>query len=610
MVSGSTFQHAIFLASCAHEWEGSAVSDAGSFIEIKTEVKNVRITGLGFTACNNTVITMSNATDCSVLGCKFDQVGDFNGSAINLNGGSNNEARSNEISYSGSTGINLNGGDRITLTPASNKATNNHIHHMGVFNKNACGVGANGVGHVIAHNHIHDGPRMGVQMSGNNIIVEYNHLHHLCLETQDGGAIYTGGRDWLGGRGSVWRYNRIHDVVGCGQEASGLKHPWFTFGLYPDDNTGGVDIIGNLVYRIAKSPIHLHNSRDCLVENNIFAFGGAYQFDLHGWRKDDNFFKNHFDTMVKGYESVSGQPAWKAMRGMELHPRDAIRDDGTMASGDIIQRNIMFSNSPDAKYGDLRNVTPKWNTIDKNLVWNGGLPIVTGLNKTGPDQGPALLEEKFTAAKPNETPKGWGFNARPQPTLKLMVVDGALQADCGTSNDPKQNHTTFHGPDIPAKAGTAYRAHFRIKSTEATSTVHTSLAMFKNGGGYWQGKSNVLAVTSQWQEVEASATLPSQTSATWKPWMTDFWLRLDCMSPTGQILIDDVRIYEAAPLNEWASWQAEGWDKSSVVADPLFMDVTKDDFRLKLDSPAFKLGFKALPIEQMGQLDDEWRPQR
>jgi hypothetical protein len=42
----------------------------------------------------------------------------------------------------------------------------------------------------------------------------------------------------------------IHDVIGCGQEAGGLKHPWFTFGLYPDDNSGGLDIIGNIVFRV------------------------------------------------------------------------------------------------------------------------------------------------------------------------------------------------------------------------------------------------------------------------------------------------------------------------------------------------------------------------
>jgi hypothetical protein len=63
--------------------------------------------------------------------------------------------------------------------------------------------------------------------------------------------------------------NRIHDIIGCGQSSEGLKIQGFTFGLYPDDNTGGVDIIGNLVYRVAHTPIHLHNARDCLVENNV-----------------------------------------------------------------------------------------------------------------------------------------------------------------------------------------------------------------------------------------------------------------------------------------------------------------------------------------------------
>jgi hypothetical protein len=124
---------------------------------------------------------------------------------------------------------------------------------------------------------------MGVQMSGNNCKVEWNHIHHVCLETQDGAAIYTGGRDWISSRGSSWSYNHIHDVVGCGQEASGLKVPYFTFGLYPDDNSGGLDIVGNIVHRCTTSAIHMHNARDCNVEDNIFASTGKYVVDLRGW---------------------------------------------------------------------------------------------------------------------------------------------------------------------------------------------------------------------------------------------------------------------------------------------------------------------------------------
>jgi hypothetical protein len=32
----------------------------------------------------------------------------------------------------------------------------------------------------------------------------------------------------------------------------------------------------------------------------------------------------------------------------------------------------------------------------------------------------------------------------------------------------------------------------------------------------------------------------------------------------------------------------------------MFVDWQHDDFRLKPESPAFKLGFKAIPVEQIG----------
>jgi len=48
-----------------------------------------------------------------------------------------------------------------------------------------------------------------------------------------------------------------------------------------------------------------------------------------------------------------------------------------------------------------------------------------------------------------------------------------------------------------------------------------------------------------------------------------------------------------APIRDFInSWHQKGWDKNSVVADPLFVDVKNFDFRLKSDSPALKMGFK------------------
>ncbi|MDP3849698.1 MAG: right-handed parallel beta-helix repeat-containing protein, partial [Luteolibacter sp.] len=416
-----------------------------SFIQIKNGAKNIRLERLAFTGCNATAIQVINAENCLVAGCTLSTVGGYTpgngafGGAIQINGGSRNIITGCDISLTGGAGINASGGDRITLTDALHKITNNDIHHVGVFGKGSSGIDAFGCGILIAHNLIHDCPRIAVQMGGNRFIVEYNHLHHLCMETNDGGAVYTGGRDWLGGRGTIWRYNRIHDVIGCGQTANGLQRPAFVFGLYPDDNAGGMDMIGNLVYRVGTTPLHMHNSRDCLVENNIFAFGGSHLFDFQGLPRSEPRVDEFLGSMIKGYESVSRQPAWKRMRAMGLHPKNAFHDDGTMMSGNILRRNIMISNSDAVKYSRMSAATPKWNTIDGNLAWNGSHPVKTG---------------------------------------------------------------------------------------------------------------------------------------------------------TG----------------DWAAWQAAGWDKNSIVADPLFGNPEADDFRLKAASPAItKLGFKPLPIEKMGLIRDQWR---
>ena len=46
----------------------------------------------------------------------------------------------------------------------------------------------------------------------------------------------------------------------------------------------------------------------------------------------------------------------------------------------------------------------------------------------------------------------------------------------------------------------------------------------------------------------------------------------------------------------WASWRKMGFDKHSLIADPLFRNPTNDDYTLHKESPAFRLGFKPLNL--------------
>ncbi len=60
--------------------------------------------------------------------------------------------------------------------------------------------------------------------------------------------------------------------------------------------------------------------------------------------------------------------------------------------------------------------------------------------------------------------------------------------------------------------------------------------------------------------------------------------------------IDSVKMVDKT----WAQWQSMGKDVHSVYADPMFIDADKYDFRLKANSPAFALGFRAIDMQSVG----------
>ena len=54
------------------------------------------------------------------------------------------------------------------------------------------------------------------------------------------------------------------------------------------------------------------------------------------------------------------------------------------------------------------------------------------------------------------------------------------------------------------------------------------------------------------------------------------------------------------PGGTYEDWRKLGFDQHTLINDPLFVDPAKGDYRLKPESPAWKLGFKPIPFEKMG----------
>ena len=53
-------------------------------------------------------------------------------------------------------------------------------------------------------------------------------------------------------------------------------------------------------------------------------------------------------------------------------------------------------------------------------------------------------------------------------------------------------------------------------------------------------------------------------------------------------------------VKTFEDWNKLGFDTHSVVADPLFVDPENDDYTLRPDSPALKMGFKPIDLSGVG----------
>ena len=378
-------------------WPPSPLPDKDVFVPTTRTILTLEegttdlvFSGLTFECSEGNGIEFTEASRCRIEGCTIRNVGDDKGSGVSINGGVKNVVFGCDIHYTGCHGITLmSSGDtggyfsltgiRKTLTPSEHVAENNYIHHIGVFNKHGIGISVDGCGQRVLHNLIHDTPRMAIIAWGNDHVIEYNHIRHVNLETSDTGAIYTNGRDWITGRGTVIRYNFMHDILGYGKDRTGKwVSPYYSWGVYLDDDAMDVDVTGNIIMRCQRAGVHLHNGRNNNIENNIIIDCTLQQMECNGWK--ENYYLNYlFPQRVQAYESVVDLPAWQKMRNIKMHPKDAVLPDKTTMSGNEFVRNIIMYREPAARYVRFNNFSHEHNMVDYNVIWAYGNPMLTAV---------------------------------------------------------------------------------------------------------------------------------------------------------------------------------------------------------------------------------------
>jgi parallel beta-helix repeat protein len=114
---------------------------------------------------------------------------------------------------------------------------------------------------------------------------------------------------------------------------------------------------------------------------------------------------------------------------------------------------------------------------------------------------------------------------------------------------------------------------------------------FENNIMYWtQGK----LLTATWVDVPYTFYIkatPPRTRKMTKTFYIDYNLYYN-----PNLTVDSVKFGDES----WAQWNAQGEDVHSICADPMFVDASHYDFRLKPESPAFKLGFEQIDMSTVG----------
>jgi len=407
-------------------------------------------------------------------------------------------------------------------------------------------------GNTVTHCHIHDFYYTGVSVGwtwgyaesdayGN--VVEWNHIHDLGKGLlSDMGGVYLLGN----AAGTRVRHNRIHDI-------RSLRYGGWA--MYPDEGSSDLLIENNLCHNTDRDIFFQHYGRNNRVRNNIFAYGGE---------------------AVVGYGR------------MEEHV------------GLIFERNIIVSRGTPIveRVDDVR-----WRSdrarFDGNLYWceDGDVRFAGGWRNLATQPLKTRMAEEAPRFRPLPA-NGAAIRTLFAEGKKDLPIEGAGEFRFGHEGRTLTVTGRFAGAPGQGVPGQPpwgdWRAHIEVfLKPFALHAAMVRLIVTADG-----------ADSATWYGCESPSTLDWKHSAVpaEDSWSATLTVSLDAIVAwiRGACGISDAQPVEwrslcsvalpLAPL-DFAAWQQHSGDKTGIIADPLFMDPKRGDFRLRPNSPALALGF-------------------
>lgn len=354
---------------------------------------------LGFENSRGSGVVVREGMGLALEGCSLKNLGN---TAVSVFGRSC-LVQSCDIFDVGECGIEVAGGNRMTLESSRNVIDNNHIFRC----QRWCftyfpAIRLDGVTCTLSRNLIHDLPHSAILGGGNNHRIIFNEIHHVCMETHDAGAFYMG-RDW------TWRGNQVlgnyfHDL-GQGDVNA----------VYLDDWLSGTKVEGNIFYRAGRG-VMIGGGRDNEVRGNVFVeCNPAIHVDARGKGWASYYFDGKDNTLFDRLKAVNGTQPPYSYRYPQL--KTILQDDPAWPKGNVIERNINFG----GRWLDLLdNVKEKDLALKDN--WTQGDPGFVD---------PAKGDYRIRSNGPVSALKGWSAPDDAQIGIRKDAYRKSLPARTG-----------------------------------------------------------------------------------------------------------------------------------------------------------------------------------
>lgn len=254
------------------------------------------------------------------------------------------------IYNTGTGGISLGGGDRLTLEKGNNRVENCRIHDFNRLDRSyKVGINIDGVGNVIRNCEIYNCPGSAILLHGNDHLIELNIIHHAVIDGDDMGAIYYG-RD-PSERGNKVRNNFFHHI--------GNEHGMI-MAVYHDDGACGMEVTGNVFYKAGSRTVMIGGGQDNVYRNNIFIDCPlAFHLDnrQQGWAKGN---------LEKGgiFEQRLNAVNFKQAPYSTAYPQllNYFENSPALPQRNFIEYNVFVNIKM------IHNGSPEWSYIGKNYI--------------------------------------------------------------------------------------------------------------------------------------------------------------------------------------------------------------------------------------------------